>query len=85
MSAEVRSVGHDDNDNGRRANCNDDRRWWRMDHAADLQMGWKQKQRITLRTKLESRCLLQIEVLDTMIDDEGENQLRLGVIYLQIG
>ena len=48
MSAEDRSVGHDEYLHRARANCNDDRRSWRMDHAADLQMGWKQKQRITL-------------------------------------
>ena len=42
VSAEDRSVGHDDYLHRARANCNDDRRSWRMENAADLQMGWKQ-------------------------------------------
>ena len=40
---------------------------------------------MTLQTRVESRCLAKIEALDTTIVGQGENQLRLGVIYLQIG
>ena len=86
MSTVDRSVGHDEYLHRRRANCNDDRRLWRMDHAGDLQMGWKQNNGLHCKWTVKRRCLLKIEVLNTTIDEvqiesQGENQLRLGVIY----
>ena len=52
------------------------------DHAGDLQIGWQTSERMILQTGWKASLgLLKIELLDTMIDDEGENQLRLGVIY----
>ena len=57
-----------------------------MDNAADSQIGSKQNNGLHCKWTVKSRCLLMIEALNTMIDDvqieiEGENQLRLGVIY----
>ena len=94
VSTADRSVGHDDYDNGRRANSNGDGRTMLL--MVKINYMWvsftrkvnrKQKHWWHCKTKVKSKCLclLEIEVLDTMIDDEGENQLRLGVIYEQIG
>ena len=89
VSTEDRSVGQHDSHNGRRTNCNDDRRSLRIDNSADSQIGSKQNNELRCKWTVKSRCLLKIEVLNTMIDEvqidsEGENELRLGVIYEQI-
>ena len=67
LSIEDRSVEHDDYRHRRRRNCNDDRRSWRMENSADSEIGSKQNNGLHCKWTVKCRCLLKIEVLNTMI------------------
>ena len=76
MSTVDQSVGHDEYLHRGRGNCNDDRRSWRMDHAADLQMGSKQKQRIALQMDGE----MQVSTADRSVGhDDYDNGRRANI------
>ena len=79
VSTEDRSVGHDDYLHRGRTNCNDDRRSWRMDNSADSQIGSKQNNGLHCKLRVKSRCLLKIEVLNTIIRLIDDVQVTMTV------
>ena len=96
VSTEDRSAEHGDYLYRGRTNCNDDRRSWRMDNAADSQIGSKQKHGLHCKwtVKRKNLRLLMIEALNTtitLIDDiqitmSIERQcLRVGENQLRLG